>query len=91
MKTQRDAAGSLLQYSMERCTQSHTHRPLVPLHPVPKAEPLQNLCLLEGGEGAQAYHSSDLGLAVSFSLPPSEELQGELKAILKELVEVSVL
>lgn len=39
-RTQRDAAGSLLQDSMERCIQSHTHRPLEPLHPVPTAEPL---------------------------------------------------
>lgn len=57
IRTQRDAAGSLLQYSMERYIQPHTHRPLVPLHPVPKAEPLQNLCALEGGEGVQANFS----------------------------------
>lgn len=62
----------------------------MPLHPVPKAEPLQNLCPLEGGEGAQAYNSTDLELAVSFSLPSLEELQDELKAILKELVEAAV-
>lgn len=38
---------------MERCIQSHTHRPPEPLHPIPTAEPLQNLCPLKGAEGAQ--------------------------------------
>lgn len=95
MRTQRDAAGSLLQYCMERCIQSHTHRPQVSLHPILEAEPLQNLCPIKGREEAQANFGLTTALTLDllslFPLPPSEGLQGEFKAVLKELVEVAIL